>query len=221
MFEDRKNPDLLFVGNDKGIYVSIDRGKKWVYMRNNLPTIAVTDLLVHPRENDLVAGTYGRGIFIADISPLQELNQDILQKEAHLFSVEPAVQRVTRSWGAYQLYGDRHHSTPNEPDVMTLYYYLKNQAAHKVDIKITDLTGNLLCNLEGSSKPGINKVEWDMRSMPSDEQRAEMGRWARGELQDPGEYLVVMEIGDKRFERRAIIEKRIGWEIGPHTSHIK
>jgi len=221
VFEDRKNPDLLFVGNDKGIYVSIDRGKKWVYMRNNLPTIAVTDLLVHPRENDLVAGTYGRGIFIADISPLQELNQDILQKEAHLFSVEPAVQRVTRSWGAYQLYGDRHHSTPNEPDVMTLYYYLKNQAAHKVDIKITDLTGNLLCNLEGSSKPGINKVEWDMRSMPSDEQRAGMGRWARGELQDPGEYLVVMEIGDKRFERRAIIEKRIGWEIGPHTSHIK
>jgi len=221
VFEDRKNPDLLFVGNDKGIYVSIDRGSKWVSMRNNMPTIAVTDLLVHPRENDLVAGTYGRGVFITDISPLQELNQDILEKEAYLFSIEPAAQRVTRSWGAYQLYGDRHHSTPNEPDVMRIYYYLKNQADQKVDIRITDLTGNLLCDIQGSSEPGLNKVDWNMRSMPSDEQRERMGRWARGELQDPGIYRIELEFKGQVLERKALIKERTGWKIGPHTSHLR
>jgi hypothetical protein len=221
IFEDHRNPDLLFVGNDKGIYVSIDRGETWVYMRNNMPTIAVTDLLVHPTENDLVAGTYGRGIFMTDISPLQEISQDILNQEAYLFSIEPAVQRRTRSWGAYQLYGDRHHSTPNEPSVMTITYYLKNQKDQKVSIKISDLTGNPLCDLEGSSKPGINKVEWNMRAMPSDQQKKKYGRWARGELQDPGEYIVLLEIGDKKFKSKACIEKRMGWEVGPHTKNLR
>jgi len=64
IFEDRTNPDLLFLGNDMGVYVSIDGGKKWVRMRNNMPTVAVHDLLVHPRENDLVVATYGRGLYI-------------------------------------------------------------------------------------------------------------------------------------------------------------
>jgi len=221
VFEDRKNSNLLFVGNDKGVYGSIDQGNQWIYMRNNMPTIAVTDLLVHPRENDLVAATYGRGIFMADISPLQELDQDVQKQKAYLFAVEPAVQMMARSWGAYQLYGDRHHSTPNEPDVMAIYYYLKNKVAQKVDIKITDLVGNLLFEIKGSCEPGINKVEWNMRSMPSEQQKQKYGRWARGELQDPGEYRVLLEIGDKKLIRKAFIEKRLGWEIGPQPRNLK
>ena len=88
IYEDRKNPDLLFLGNDKGVYVSISGGNSWVYMRNNMPTIAVHDLLVHPRENDLVVGTYGRGLYITDVSPLQEVNRALLEKDVHLFQVE-------------------------------------------------------------------------------------------------------------------------------------
>ena len=113
IYEDRKNPALLFVGNDKGVYVSISGGNTWESLRNNMPTIAVHDLLVHPRENDLVVGTYGRGLYITDISPLQEINSNILDQDVHLFQVEPAVQRVTRGWGNYNLYGDRNLATPN------------------------------------------------------------------------------------------------------------
>ncbi|MBD3413522.1 MAG: hypothetical protein GF421_03705 [Candidatus Aminicenantes bacterium] len=221
VFEDHKNPDLLFVGNDKGVYVSIERGREWVYMRNNMPTIAVTDLLIHPRENDLVAATYGRGVFITDISSLQELSKDVLAKDVHLFSVEPAVQRETRSWGAYQLYGDRHFFTPNESETMNICYYLKDPAPDKVKIEIWDGFGNLLSELKGSESPGINTVKWDMRSVPTQEQKRRYGRWARGELQDPGEYLVVLEIGEKRFERTALIEKRTGWKIGPFPSDLR
>ena len=73
VFEDHKNPNLLFVGNDTGVFVSIDGGARWVKMNNNMPNVPVHDLLVHPRDNDLVLGSYGRGLFITNISALQEL----------------------------------------------------------------------------------------------------------------------------------------------------
>ncbi|MCK4431130.1 MAG: hypothetical protein KAW19_07485, partial [Candidatus Aminicenantes bacterium] len=134
VFEDRKNPDLLFLGTDMGVYVTINGGKKWVYMRNNMPTIAVHDLLVHPRENDLVVGTYGRGLYITDVTLLQELNEKVLDEDIHFFKVEPKVQRITRAWGAYYLYGDRHLATPNEPNRVVINYYLKNKAKEKAKI---------------------------------------------------------------------------------------
>src|SRR6185503_5080173 len=68
VFDDPRNPDLLFVGNDVGVFVSIDRGKRWVRMNNNMPPIPVHDLLVHPRERDLILGTYGRDFYVANIS---------------------------------------------------------------------------------------------------------------------------------------------------------
>ncbi len=78
IFEDNKNPNLLFVGTDIGVFVTLDGGKKWMSMKNNMPTNPVHDLLVHPRENDLVVGSYGRGIYVTDISPLQEMNEKAL-----------------------------------------------------------------------------------------------------------------------------------------------
>ncbi|MCK4495869.1 MAG: hypothetical protein KAU91_05930, partial [Candidatus Aminicenantes bacterium] len=143
VFEDRKNPDLLFLGTDMGVYVTINEGKKWVYMRNNMPTIAVHDLLVHPRENDLVVGTYGRGLYITDVTLLQELNEKVLDEDIHFFKVEPKVQRITRAWGAYYLYGDRHLTTPNEPNRVVINYYLKNKAKEKAKITITDPYGKV------------------------------------------------------------------------------
>jgi hypothetical protein len=116
--QDRKNANLLIVGNDIGVYVSIDAGVNWSRLKANLPTVAVHDLTIHPRENDLVLGTYGRAIWIGDIVPLQELSADVLNKNAHLFDIEPRARRV------------RHHrelpplrrqaiEIPNEPDALS------------------------------------------------------------------------------------------------------
>jgi len=220
IFEDRKNPNLLFLGNDRGVYVSIDGGENWVYMRNNMPTIAVHDLLVHPRENDLVVGTYGRGIYITDISPLQELNEEILDEDIYLFSIEPKAQWMTRHWGNYDLYGDRHLSTPNEPNAMVINYYLKDKAKEKVAITITDPYGKILNQLNGKTEAGINRVLWDMRIQPPEEPSSQsQRRWERP-LAEPGEYVVILEVGDKKFTRKALIKKRAGWSVGPYSATI-
>lgn len=92
--EDNKNPNLLFIGTDKAVYGSIDCGVNWTKMKNNMPTQPIHDLVIHPRENDLVVGTYGRGFLITDISPLQEINSQTLGSEIHLFQLESKVQWV-------------------------------------------------------------------------------------------------------------------------------
>ena len=79
--QDRKNKNLLVVGNDIGVFVSIDSGASWSRLKANLPTVSVTDLVIHPREGDLVLGTYGRGFWTGDITPLQELTPEVLDQE--------------------------------------------------------------------------------------------------------------------------------------------
>jgi photosystem II stability/assembly factor-like uncharacterized protein len=219
IFEDRKNPNLLFVGNDLGVYVTIDGGKKWVWMKNNMPAVAVHDLLVHPRENDLVVGTYGRGIFITDISPLQELNEGVLQEDIHFFKVEPKAQLITSAWGWYHLYGNRNHFTRNESNALVINYYLKNSVDEEVKIFIANPYGEVLAELEGKSDSGMNRVAWDMQRRFSPEEEAaarrQRGRDPFSRLMPPGEYVVRLEVGEKRFTQKTRITKRIGWTIGP------
>ena len=135
VFEDAKNPNLLFVGNDTGVFVSIDRGARWVKMNNNMPNMPVHDLLVHPREHDLILGTYGRDFWITNIAPLQELNDGGARGgRASLFSIKPTMQRVTWSFGANDyLFGQRHLQTPNEPNGMVIRYYLKGARVRASD----------------------------------------------------------------------------------------
>lgn len=222
IFEDRKNPNLLFLGTDMGVYVSINGGKKWVRMRNNMPTIAVHDLLVHPRENDLVVGTYGRGLYITDITPLQVLNEKILEEDIYFFKIKPKVQRMTRGWGNYNLYGDRHLATPNEPNGIVINYYLKNKVKEKVKITVTDPYGKVLITFKGKPDAGINRVIWNMRHQPPQPETTQVPRrWMRGALVDPGEYVIILEIGDKKLSHKALIKNRIGWTVGPTSATIK
>ena len=86
--QDRRNKDLLVVGNDVGVFVSLDGGGAWLQLKANLPTVAVHDLTIHPRENDLVLGTYGRAFWTGDLTPLQEISAAIMDKPAHLFDVD-------------------------------------------------------------------------------------------------------------------------------------
>lgn len=222
VFEDRYNPDLLFVGNDKGVYVSIDGGVSWVHMRNNMPTIAVHDLLVHPRENDLVAGTYGRGVYVTHVGPLQELTPEVLSKELHLFPIQPVVQRSTRAWGNYHLYGDRYTATPNEPNAVSIYYYLGCNAGDKISITIRKPSGETIRSLEGPGTPGMHKVLWDMRPEIDPEDRFRL--WRRGSfggMMEPGEYLAEIEMNGRSLKRKIVIKGRAGWTIGPRPVMLK
>lgn len=223
--EDQKNPDLLFVGNDTGIFVSIDGGKKWVKMNNNIPNVPVHDVLVHPRENDLVLGSYGRGIFLTNIAPLQEMNEKMLAEEVYLFRTRPRVQRVNWAFGANDyLFGDRHILTPNEPNGIVIRYYLKSQRDDKAHITIADPYGKEIARLEGETSAGINTVVWDMRSRMAGRERISrswrmrnvLARWV-----PPGEYVVNLEVGGTKLTQKVRITKTQGWSIGPFPKIIR
>jgi len=202
--QDRKNPDLLVVGTDMGVYVSIDDGKTWVSLRGNMPSNAVHDLLVHPRENDLVVGTHGRGIFIADVSPLQELDKETLAKEIHLFAVKPKVRRSTTASMFDAFSGHRTFSAANEPAGLVIHYYLKDEAAEKPKITIRDSSGKSLRSLTGVTARGIHSVTWNMR-VPRQRGRQAQADVLTGPSLGFTAYLVTLELGDTKLTQKAIV----------------
>lgn len=156
--EDFINPNLLFVGTDKAIYTSLDGGHHWTKMKNNMPTIAIHDLVIHPREKDLVVGTHGRSLFIADVSPLQELTPDILKKDIHFFKIDPKVQWKMTSQPAVSA---QNFEGENEPFGLTFNYYINDTTKQKITFKI--YKGDTLINeLTGPNTVGINSVQWGM-----------------------------------------------------------
>jgi photosystem II stability/assembly factor-like uncharacterized protein len=209
IFEDRKNPELLFVGTDIGVFVTIDGGKEWVRFKNNIPNNAIHDLLIHPRENDLVVGTYGRGFYVTDISPLQELNRNVLDSDVHLFEVEPRIQWIYGSWGSHA--GQRQFTAPNEPQGVVVYYYLKDDVNEDVTIYITDPFGEEINSLKGSKEAGLHRVIWNMRGRSSQQDEGQ-ARMRRLSLVEPGEYVIRLEIGDKSWRQRALIRRMPGVE---------
>ena len=226
VFEDGKNPDLLFVGNDTGVFVSADRGTSWVKMNNNIPNVPVHDLLVHPRESDLVVGSYGRGIFVTNIAPLQELNAALLAEEVHLFAVKPTAQRAAWSFGANDyLFGDKHIITPNEPNGVAVRYYLKAKAAGPVRITVTDPSGRELASADGKSEPGIHTWLWDMRPAARRTGGGTAGGARPRDVLDqwvgPGEYVVVLQVGDKKWTQKTRVSKTVGWSVGPAPQVIR
>ena len=156
--EDWLNPDLLFAGTEFAVHVSIDGGQNWSRLKGNMPTQPVHDLQVHPREGDLVVATHGRGIFIADITLLQELSAAVPAKNAHLFSIESKVRWVNNR--------NPHSSSSNysgqsEPNGIVVNYYLKAKADGGV--KLTVLKGDKVVNeVTAPNEPGIQSVVWDM-----------------------------------------------------------
>lgn len=207
--EDHKNPNLLFVGTEFAVYFSIDSGKSWTKMKTNMPTQPVHDLQIHPRENDLIVATHGRGIFITDITPLQEVSSQVLAKDAHLFAIEPKVRWVNSK--------SNHSSSTNfagesEPNGIVVNYYLKTKV--KGDIKIIVYKGTkVISEISGKNEPGIQKVVWDMtsrRKRTEEEKKAAQERMRRfeefgfGPQRDPnyeytpapsGEYRIVLQAG--------------------------
>ncbi|HNV03532.1 MAG TPA: hypothetical protein PLE61_13550 [Vicinamibacterales bacterium] len=158
--EDPYNPNLLFVGVDFGLYVTIDGGRIWQEMRNGLPTQPVHDLKIHPRERDLIVATHGRGIFIADISALEEVSASMLAKDFHLFDVEPKVRWTVRrpAMSAFTNFDGE-----SEPNGVMIRYYQKAPAAGGVSVAILQGT-RVIAETKGPNAAGVNQLLWNMRA---------------------------------------------------------
>jgi photosystem II stability/assembly factor-like uncharacterized protein len=132
--EDHVNPNLLFVGNEFGLYFSIDGGQKWIQLRSGLPTIAVRDLNIQKRENDLVLGTFGRGIYILDnYTPLRLLKPEMLKQDL-LFPVKDAlmyIQSQPLGGRGKSFQGESFYTADNPPFGATFTYYLKEELKTK------------------------------------------------------------------------------------------
>jgi photosystem II stability/assembly factor-like uncharacterized protein len=161
--EHHRNPSLLVVGSEYAPYVSLDGGGSWTRIRS-VPPAPVHDIVIHPRDNDLIIGTHGRGIFIMDdIAPLEHLATAKRAAVAHLFPVETTTQfalNPTRSLGS----GSRSYSGANPPLGAAVSYVLKAvPQGGRVELSIVDASGAAVRELPVVPRPGLHRVMWDMR----------------------------------------------------------
>ncbi|HLA91907.1 MAG TPA: hypothetical protein VJL28_15880, partial [Gemmatimonadaceae bacterium] len=161
--EDPKNRNLLYVGTEFGLYVSLDAGARWQKFMNNYPTVRTDDILVHPRDGDLIIATHGRSIWIADdITPLQQLTPQVQTQDAYLFDVRPAVAYLTDRQLGQQTGGQKFFEGENAPRGAAISYYLKSAATGDVKLSIVDGLGRPLCTSDGSKNAGVNRVQWNL-----------------------------------------------------------
>lgn len=202
--EDPVHASLLFLGTDRGLFASVDAGTRWVPFRSNMPIVPVRDLVVHPREHDLVVGTHGRGVWVADITPLQQMSEEVLARDLHLFAPEARALRIESDWGNYRLYGDQVLATPNEPNGMPIVYWQREASSGPVTIRVTDASGRLVFASERPSGAGLQRVLWNLRVQPPGGGRGG-GRGGGGAPVPPGQYTVTIESGPRTLTQPATV----------------
>ncbi|KAA3656510.1 MAG: glycosyl hydrolase [Calditrichaeota bacterium] len=133
--QDHVKPELLFLGTEFGVYFTLDGGKKWTKLKGGMPTIAIRDLAIQKRENDLVAASFGRGFFVLDdYSMLRDVSEPVLQKEAGLFPTRKAwwyINRPVLGFNEKGAQGAAYFTAPNPPFGAVFTYYLKEDLKSK------------------------------------------------------------------------------------------
>ncbi|MFI5279220.1 MAG: WD40/YVTN/BNR-like repeat-containing protein [Gemmatimonadales bacterium] len=202
VLEDVKNPRLLFVGTSNGVYVSADAGGRWLRLGRNFPDVMVERMALSFEEHELAIATHGRGIYIADIGPLQDMSDSLLAESAHLFAVAPALQaRLRNTWPDW---GSHPYTAPNPPRA-AISYYVRDVQAEGVRIVITS-GSDTVRTLNGTGYPGLQRVTWDLlRERP---RPRELGApTAPAELRRvlPGEYVAHLTLGPRKLEQRIVV----------------
>src|SRR5213079_880600 len=206
--EDVVKSDLLFLGTEFGLYVSIDGGKAWAQFKGNrFPAVAVRDLAIQPRDNDLVLATHGRGIWIVDdITPWRALTPELLPQEATFVSARPVQQRIEGNGGWAN--GDAVFVGDNPPDAAVITYYQRTRHLFgKLKIEILDSTGRVIDEIPASKRPGLNRVTWSMREKPPRVPPAAQLAFAgtRGPRLVPGVYTVRLTKAGKVYETKLTV----------------
>lgn len=198
--EDPKNPNLLYLGTEIGFFVSLNGGQNWTELKNNMPTVAFNDLVVHPRDNDLVLATHGRGVWILDnLNALQELTPQALNQNAVLFSI-PTAERINYTRDGAHV-GNMFFRGTNPRRGAVIDYYLKS-AVDKKDIKISihDVNGAEINVVRADTTAGINRVTWDMNHKGISTNR---GRFSPGgPAVMPGLYTARLTVNDESYEQQ-------------------
>jgi photosystem II stability/assembly factor-like uncharacterized protein len=206
--EDLVKPNLLFLGTEFGLYVSIDGGAQWAQFKgSHMPNVAVRDIAIHPRDNDLVLATHGRGIWIVDdITPLRALSPQLLHEEAAFVASRQVQQRISAGggWanGAAVFVGD------NPPDGAVINYYQRTRHLFgRLKIEVLDAAGKVIDELPASKRAGLNRVVWNMREKPPRVPPAAQlaGSSTQGPRVLPGVYTVRLTKNGKVIETKLTV----------------
>ncbi len=221
--EDPVRPGLLYAGTENALYVSFDDGARWESLMTNLPPAPMYGLVVQEHFNDLVVGTYGRGFWILDdITPLQQLTPAVAASAAHLFAPRPAYRFHNRTSPMTSAADPT--TGENPPYGASINYWLREEEAGEVTIRIANAAGDTLRTMSGSGAPGINRIWWNLRGAERGQIRlrtkalyadwAQLGAegWRSGGngitiLQPPGTYTVALEVGGRTYEQQVEILK--------------
>jgi photosystem II stability/assembly factor-like uncharacterized protein len=164
--EDVVNKNLLFVGTEFGLFLSIDDGAHWAQFKGSLPNVAVRDLAIHPRESDLLVATHGRGIYILDdLTPIRALTPEILTKEFVMLPSRASVLTLAASEQRFD--GDSEFVGRTLPEAASIVYYQKKRHIFgDLKVDVSDDKGNLLTSIQGDKRKGLNRVVWPERAKP-------------------------------------------------------
>jgi photosystem II stability/assembly factor-like uncharacterized protein len=210
--EDPENANVLYLGTDNGIFVTIDQGKSWSAFSTSMPPMTIRDLAIQKRDREMAVGSYGRGFYVIDIGPIKEFKPEVFESAAYLFQ-----PKVTVKWNRFERRGDTlgEMARAENPQVgSTLYYYLKSDA-QKVSVKIADLEGNTIQELSPSAKKGLQKIFWGLnRQAAGGGQRGAAGgppagggggmRGFGANLVDAGVYKVTLTVDGKEIATKRL-----------------
>ena len=184
--EDQRNRDVLYIGTETGIQLSLDRGKSWARLKANLPTVRVDEMTLHSRDNAMIVATHGRALWVLDhLEPIQEYTA-AQSADAKLFTVPTALEWKTKDDRNDEFWGHQYFVGENPPNEAVVQYFLKSPMTD-LDLRVTDAAGKTVRTLKvpgPKSQAGIQTMCWDMRgepiTAPVDSAAAGGGRGGRG-----------------------------------------
>jgi photosystem II stability/assembly factor-like uncharacterized protein len=204
--EDHRSPDVLYLGTESGLFASIDRGKKWIRVKANLPTVPIYEITLHPRDNAMILATHGRSIWILDdLAPIQQYAR-AQQTDAYLFETRPAIEWSRSNERMREFEGDMKFLGKN-PQVGAQFIYHLKAAAKNLSITVKDSSGNTVREFGGDTvkskgEAGLNLFVWDLRVEPLPAPRTQpqgggggfFGGGLDGPFVLPGSYQVAIRV---------------------------
>jgi photosystem II stability/assembly factor-like uncharacterized protein len=200
--EDYVNPDLLFLGTETGLYITLNGGNEWVPFTNNMPRVAVHHIEMQPKTNDLILATHGRGVIVIDdISPLRALTEEVMTQSVYFFDSEPSVISEESGFGGTAT--ELEFVGPNPiSDAKITYWLAKRHTFGKMTMEIQDMNGNKLLDLNPGKSKGLNMVTWNyLTRQPkvASGKTITFGGFTSPRVQ-AGSYKVVMQKGRDKYE---------------------
>jgi photosystem II stability/assembly factor-like uncharacterized protein len=223
--EDTVQKNLLFLGTELGLWISVDGGNTWAEFKGGeFPAVAVRDLVVQPREHDLVIATHGRGIWIIDdITPLRGLTAAALDKQTAFLPQRPVQQRMLGNGGWVE--GDAAFVGANPPSGAVITYYLRSRHIYgPIKLEILDAAGKLVDTVTPTKRRGINRVTWTMRVKPPRVPRAAQVAFSasQGPRVVPGTYTVRLVRGSEVVETKLAIglDRRAPYDLASRKAQF-